>query len=208
MWTLRLHPNPLMEPVSSIHRAAISEEQRVLWRSSLTQAVAATKVAYLDISGAACRGSPPAPSSVIEYSPTRADSETKRFTGPWCEEGLNHVPSLFEVALRGCSKSLMFEQLPYCLPADSPPRPLQLLKYARDVKEAGGNECSLCGQNYIIPRTEWMEWWISPWDIFGRPLPFLRRGCSWKCTPNLDDVDEAWRDCGWISPTERTVERA
>ena len=197
-----------MEPVSSIHRAAISEEQRVLWRSSLTQAVAATKVAYLDISGAACRGSPPAPSSVIEYSPTRADSETKRFTGPWCEQGLNHVPSLFEVALRGCSKSLMFEQLPYCLPADSPPRPLQLLKYARDVKEAGGNECSLCGQNYIIPRTEWMEWWISPWDIFGRPLPFLRRGCSWKCTPNLDDVDEAWRDCGWISPTERTVERA
>ena len=192
--TLRVHPNPFIEPISSRGDHHLFDVQFAQGNDDSVHIVATTKVAYLDISGARCRGSPPAPSSEIEYHPSR---EKKQFAGPWLEERPGRVPSLFEIALRRCSESPILEKLLFSLPADSPPPTLHLLQHARAVKEAGGKECSVCGQNYIVPRTEWIEWWI--WDSAGM-LPFLRRGCSWDCTANLDAVHPSWRDCGWKSP--------
>lgn len=50
-----------------------------------------------------------------------------------------------------------------------------------------GQKCSVCRKIYVVPRTEWLEWW----SVEGEGgLPFLRRGCSWGCVPGGDgDVE-------------------
>ena len=196
--TIRVHPNPFLEPVSLKEDLAKPEEQRTIWKTGASRIVAVTKVAFLDISGVTYRGSPPAPSSELTYHPAR---NKKQHTGPWCRKGVSRVPSLLEIALRRCSESSMLEHLPSVLPVESPSSVVYLLQYARAIKEAGGKECSVCGQKYIIPRTEWIEWWTQTRESVGA-LPFLRQGCSWNCTPNLNAVPDSFRDCGWEPSTD------
>lgn len=109
------------------------------------------------------------------------------------DETHSRVPSLREVSLLACSKSPYFEQLfesdisSYC-----PELVTRLLRQTREVRNAGGRKCSVCNRSFVIPRTEWIEWWdCAPHEngLKGprapgqklRPLPFLRRGCSWAC---------------------------
>lgn len=113
---------------------------------------------------------------------------------PGWSEASNRVPSLRELALLECNR---FPHLDQFLEEDLSTYPglvIQLLRQARAVRNAGGRCCSICHRNFAIARTEWIEWWDCTTYENGlkgprasgaelRPLPFLRRGCSWGCVP-------------------------
>jgi len=167
--------------------------------------VASTRIAFLDATGASIRGWPPAPSSLSEHWGETV--ENGEFLGPVPEERTK-IPSLMEVALRACYNSPQLSQLPFMLPEDSEDCPnhlSQLLKKTWKIKEAGGQSCSVCKSNYIVPRTEWVEWWHClpregtqaglrqvPTHDQG-PIPLLRRGCSWQCWEESDNpLNRGW----------------
>ena len=183
-----LYPNPFIRPVPSTwnwnpHRKASIANNRQ---------VASTRIAFLDINGSSHRNNwSPAPSSLPEHwSEPAGDGE---FLGPPPEDRASSAPSLLEIALRACYKSPQLSQLPFLLPDDSPAHLTELLKKTFRLKEAGGQTCSVCKHEYIVPRTEWVEWWycelggsiLSDRDrVLAQdrgPVPFLRRGCSWSC---------------------------
>ena len=111
------------------------------------------------------------------------------------------VPSLRELALRACTRSAQLTR--FLDPADPDdvlsyyPGPVfQLLTAAKRVRDAGGQECSVCGRRFVIARVEWVEWWdCVPFQSGSKsarksgqdldPVPFLRRGCSWRCGPGI-----------------------
>lgn len=104
------------------------------------------------------------------------------------------APSLREVALRAVCK---LPDLDHVTDEDLTGFPLllvPLIKQVKKIRAAGGQQCSVCRKEYIIPRTEWLEWWdCTPYEngmkrprTSGeelRPLPFKRFGCSWSCVP-------------------------
>ncbi|KAJ5130564.1 uncharacterized protein N7515_006603 [Penicillium bovifimosum] len=109
---------------------------------------------------------------------------------------ISNAPSLRELALRAVSKLPYLDQTTDQELADFPPLIVPLLQRAREVRLAGGQTCSVCGREYVLPRTEWMEWWdISPHEsgvqlrrcngMLLRPLPFRRFGCSLSCVPSV-----------------------
>ena len=184
-WTL--FPNPFIRPVPSTW----GYNKRVsMPGSDHAYQVASTHIAFLDITGASSRQWRPAPSSMTEHWPDPA--RMHEFFGPPAEEQTK-VPSLLELALRACYKAPQLSQLPFLLPEDVDMTHLiRLLKRTFYLKEAGGRKCSVCEREYIVPRTEWVEWWCllpphssgkseSALDRSGGPIPFLRSGCSWAC---------------------------
>jgi hypothetical protein len=99
------------------------------------------------------------------------------------------VPSLFELAARSASKVTELPLLHTLLPEDAPRPVTEALQTACRAREEGGRLCSVCGGDYIMPRTEWIEYWHLP-PKFGQRSsreemfwPFLRRGCSLACVP-------------------------
>ncbi|KGO42136.1 Leucine-rich repeat, typical subtype [Penicillium expansum] len=107
---------------------------------------------------------------------------------------VNYAPSLREVALRAVSKLPYLEQTTDEELAEYPALIVPLLQRAREVRAAGGQPCSVCQREYVIPRAEWMEWWdFTPCENGMkmprcpgeklRPLPFRRFGCSLSCVP-------------------------
>ncbi|KAF2753086.1 hypothetical protein EJ05DRAFT_542189 [Pseudovirgaria hyperparasitica] len=98
----------------------------------------------------------------------------------------SRVGSLFELSLRRVTALISTEQLRKYVP-DLPEGPFQrALTEAEHVQADGGRTCSVCGQLYILPRAEWMEFWHvhrsgATAGINGHLLPFLRRACSWRC---------------------------
>ena len=203
MW--KLLPNPFIRPTP------ITEEynKRVsMPGSDHAHHVASTHIAFLDVTGASNRQWRPAPSSTTEHWPDLA--RIHDFLGPRAEEQ-TRVHSLLELVLRKCYNSPQLSRLPLLLPEDVGGAYLiELLKQTFYIKEAGGRECSVCGREYIVPRTEWVEWWylVSPRSSgaiqgalarSGGPTPFLRRGCSWACWVQAPDTVIT----GWsLAPTE------
>jgi hypothetical protein len=107
---------------------------------------------------------------------------------------VNNAPSLRELALRTVTKLPYLDQTTDEELAEFPPLIVPLLQRAREVRLVGGQSCSVCGNEYVLPRTEWMEWWdITPCENgmksprcpgeLLRPLPFRRFGCSLSCVP-------------------------
>ncbi|KXH60441.1 leucine Rich Repeat family protein [Colletotrichum salicis] len=115
----------------------------------------------------------------------------------------SRVPSLMELALRSAYKSSDLGDLPDYIP-DSLPHLQALLERAADQREVGGLTCSACKKPFVAPTTQWLEWWqiclvesrqsqdghvvkARPWTDLDEEnegaIPFLRRGCSWKCGP-------------------------
>ena len=185
MW--KLLPNPFIRPTP------VTEEynKRVSMPGSDHAChVASSHIAFLDVTGSSNRQWRPAPSSTTEHWPELA--RIHNFLGPPAEEQ-TRVPSLIELVLRKCYNSPQLSQLPFLLPEDVGVAYLiELLKQTFYIKEAGGRTCSVCGRVYIVPRTEWVEWWYlvpprssgknqSALARSGGPTPFLRRGCSWAC---------------------------
>ena len=181
-----LHPNPflIMNPsMESVERYRDGGEYP-------SQHLASTHTAFLDITGASYREYPPAPTSISEnWAEPLSYGMALR---PPLEE-CQRIPSLLELAVRACYKAPQLSQLPFLLPNDCPPHLRQLLESTWKLKEAGGKTCSVCEQEYVIPRTEWIEWWCGyphgaeePKNPIIHshgftPIPFLRRGCSWQC---------------------------
>ncbi|BCR85392.1 leucine-rich repeat domain-containing protein [Aspergillus chevalieri] len=112
----------------------------------------------------------------------------------------SNVPSLREVSLVSLNKSNFFDLTPDSDIADLPELMLRLLRHAREVRAAGGRCCSICHRDFVLPRTEWIEWWDCSTYENGlkgprasgeklRPLPFKRLGCSWGCVPDMKSVE-------------------
>ena len=193
------YPNPIFHPLPSIWNYEAGVD-------SAPCPVASTRIAFLDITGESIHHWPPAPTSLSEHWPEpQADDE---FLGPPPEERTK-TPSLLELVLRACTMSSNLSQLPLLIP-DGPKHLRQLLQKTWTLREAGGQDCSVCGKGYIIPRTEWIEWWYcvphkqprleSFWGPFTHrtPVPLLRRGCSWACwAENACPLIRGWH-CGTV----------
>jgi hypothetical protein len=106
----------------------------------------------------------------------------------------SRVPSLREVALLECNRFPYLDQFLDEDLSEYPELVVRLLRQAKEVRNAGGRCCSICHRSFVIPRTQWIEWWDCTTYESGlkgprapgaelRPLPFLRRGCSWACVP-------------------------
>ncbi|KAI3326899.1 hypothetical protein HD806DRAFT_531495 [Xylariaceae sp. AK1471] len=116
----------------------------------------------------------------------------------------SHVLSLFELALKSASRAAQTWDLASCLPPQAPSSVLRsidrIVAQSALNGDSGTLPCSICGRQITTPTVQWIEWWdISKWEQ--RPLgpkwaleplsmnanenaiPFLKRGCSWNCTP-------------------------
>lgn len=110
---------------------------------------------------------------------------------------VSRAPSLSEIAIRACVKHPQLHDLPEFLPQDSPDKVKRILDLAITVNYSGSRTCSVCEKSFVVPRTEWIEWWhvkdvLLPYlgqgvwgvrDLEERHIPFMRHGCSWKCVP-------------------------
>ena len=188
---IRCHPNPFFIPV--FPSLGHSQDCDNLRRND-EYLVAVTPTAYLDINGNPYRGSIPAPSSTDTYILTKSP----RFRPPQSE--LTTTPSLLESALRSISTVPNLNQFISYASKYGPASLSQVLQRAWTTRQTGGVRCTVCRKEYIVPRTEWIEWWKNVFPRSGHPVPLLRRGCSWACTSNPDqdgDVEAYRRICGW-----------
>jgi hypothetical protein len=171
---------------------------------------ARTEVRYLDNNGAHLKG--PTLSNHTLFGPRKLPNgipianENDDPEPPLSRGGpISRVPSLLETALIACSKTTELPFLISQLPEESPEYFPTLLANVAQKKESGGSKCTVCKRNFIIPRTEWIEWWeivkaddgqrgmasaASPSrimenerDAVERMVPLMRRGCSWLCVP-------------------------
>lgn len=108
----------------------------------------------------------------------------------------SRAPSLREVALLAFTKSPVLDQISESDMECCPPLVTPLLRQAKEVRKIGGRVCSVCDREFVIARTEWIEWWDCSSHETGlespripgerlRPLPFRRLGCSWGCVPKV-----------------------
>ena len=183
------------------------------WRVSYK---ARSEIRYLDINGTHLKG--PTLSSHTLFGPRQfpngipvADpNDVPTPPSPRCY-GISRVPSLLELALRACSRT---PELPYLaseLPEDGPESFVSLLGLAITKKESGASRCTICKRDFIIPRTEWIEWWHiakamdsaeagiassqqmkvkNERDEAESMVPLMRRGCSWLCVPDKAEIEE------------------
>lgn len=173
-------------------------EQTFSWDTVQPLYMSSTPVVFLNIDGSSADSSAASLPSTIPHIdnpllctiPLGEDFRpTPRFRGSF-------VPSLFELATSVIKNVSNPSDLRTLLPEDTPQPVFRALDLASVVKEEEGERiCSVCARRYVIPRTEWIEFWhripvnamnpemltdIGMDELF---LPFLRRGCSWRCVP-------------------------
>lgn len=126
------------------------------------------------------------------------------------------APSLLEVALQTWTQSSQLPDLHDWLGHEPPERLVRILEDAKILKETEANfrKCTICQRRFVIPRTEWLEWWqiskaqkneqlasaAGPLKLMENRrdqvesmVPLIRRGCSWRCVPEkapLNDCQE------------------
>ncbi|KAI1077535.1 hypothetical protein F5B20DRAFT_267695 [Whalleya microplaca] len=131
--------------------------------------------------------------------PTRSSSQLTPPSPP-----KSRVPSLFELALQACSRTAQLRELPSYLPPQTPAHCVDALTRVTAQGEANANAgdlpCSVCARRAVVPLAEWIEWWdVSRVEVdrdsetvevvrlsnkqAESGVPFLRRGCSWRCLP-------------------------
>ncbi|OJJ51365.1 hypothetical protein ASPZODRAFT_12197 [Penicilliopsis zonata CBS 506.65] len=133
----------------------------------------------------------------MEGFPVLNRQNQSRYLQSTTTEPINsRVPSLREVSLLAFSRSPYVDQISDAeMPLYFPELMARLLRQAKQVKNAGGRSCSVCHRSFVLPRTEWVEWWDCSTYENGlkrprasrevlRPLPFQRFGCSWACSPS------------------------
>ncbi|KAM0241527.1 hypothetical protein ACHAP5_007483 [Fusarium lateritium] len=139
-----------------------------------------------------------------EFSPS---SSVSSMTESQRLEGASHVPSLLETALRACYSSTQLSEMPHYFP-EGLNHLRKLLERAQRQKEAGGLTCSRCRKLMVIPTAEWVEWRevrtckeikqenssvvrMTPLSMAEgeKTVPFIHRGCSWRCGPGEIDKD-------------------
>ena len=136
--------------------------------------------------------------------PNRAPWQSRSQAFGLLEDASTRVPTLFELALRAASQAPEIEELADQVAGVVPQHIPPILKRAAKVRETGGQSCCICHRQVVIPQTEWLEWrqvfhrniiYDSPTstrprlDTDGNQdgntiwVPFIRKGCSWKCVP-------------------------
>jgi hypothetical protein len=126
---------------------------------------------------------------------------------------VSKAPSLLEVALQAWSQSSGLPNFNDWLGDEPPERLARILEDAKVLKEmeADSRKCTICQRQFVIPRTEWLEWWqiskaqknrqsasaASPLRLMGNRrdqvesmVPLIRRGCSWRCLPDKVSLDD------------------
>ncbi|KAG0650493.1 Leucine-rich repeat SHOC-2 [Hyphodiscus hymeniophilus] len=175
---------------------------------------ARTEVRFLDINGSHLKG--PNFSNQILFGPQKFNELPVAAVGdiptPPLPRGnqLSRAPSLLEVALVACSRTPQLPYLQSMLPKPCPEYFPRLLATVAAKKESGTTKCTICDRDFIVPRTEWIEWWeiakrvgekgmasaASPLrqmenerDVLERMVPLMRRGCSWLCVPETLNIE-------------------
>ncbi|KAL2065564.1 hypothetical protein VTL71DRAFT_3234 [Oculimacula yallundae] len=158
---------------------------------------ARTEIRYLDITGRLVKG------PIFNHSIPVADLDDTPQAPQSDGVEPSHSPSLLEVALLACSRTPQLPHLSSLLPTYSPDYLHKILSDAVVKKDSGGSKCTICQRGFVLPRTEWIEWWeiaknldeaipsaASPLrqrendrDILESMVPLVRRGCSWRCVP-------------------------
>lgn len=174
---------------------------------------ARTEVRFLDHFGALLQGPqfPGAPSDGSKHQKIAIAHENNTPKPPKSTScGVSRVHSLYETALAACARSSQLPHLSKYLTDGCPSHMEEALALAEAKKESGGSKCTVCGRDFIVPRTEWIEWWqiskvpnrstisaASPLrqrenerDKSESMVPLMRRGCSWFCVPNKTPVEE------------------
>ncbi|KAL9024333.1 MAG: hypothetical protein Q9196_006593 [Gyalolechia fulgens] len=201
------HPNPFVRAMP-----------RSITRRSLTSSLCNTNPAFFQVDGTLARDSPPSPTTTPSHWP---DPTKPRTASPGTTGHANRSPSLFETSLRACYTSPQLGQLPFLTPPDAPKSIVPALKHTWRLKQEGGQRCTLCNGPYIIPRTEWVEWWqlavkkegelaVSEGEDppsreryteilvpVGSPVPLIRRGCSWSCVRSACGSVSTGYSTGW-----------
>ncbi|KAI1778929.1 hypothetical protein F4818DRAFT_234044 [Hypoxylon cercidicola] len=142
---------------------------------------------------------------VIQTEDLRSSPALPRSMRTYTKAGQSRVLSLFELALQACSRSGQLRELPSYLPPNAPPHFAELLDQiatrGEEHDNSGDLPCSICGRRVMVPIAQWIEWWEiahkgkdrtgSRFEVRPvgsgkneRAVPFLRRGCSWKCLPS------------------------
>ncbi|KAK0633082.1 hypothetical protein B0T14DRAFT_417300 [Immersiella caudata] len=116
------------------------------------------------------------------------------------------APSLLDLALRAAVRypdpEVMRDTIEDCIYVDGSLRPGHKALFDRALKlhQLGGQSCCVCGRETSNLVTEWIEFrevcptvtqvgangvqeWSRTLYSRGSWVPFLRRGCSWKCIP-------------------------
>ena len=194
---LRLEPNPFYEPVIETKESSPSLIETIRNPSSSPTCRAISRIAYLDIRGLPTPGSIP-PSSGASASLPKGTQSAISVEPDQRIKSSSGASSLYEHALRFCTQLPHPDHLAELFPDDgTPDHILQGLKGVVAAKTAGWQRCSVCNRGYIVHRTEWLEWWTGLPSNRGLSVPLLRKGCSWKCLPSLEDLDEGEGECGW-----------
>jgi Leucine rich repeat len=191
MWQLKLCKSILKTVGAS---KDISTASDPLWASLAyhTVHIASTDVSVfrmdgsIDLRGRA-RSIPP---SIASKSVTVLKTHTDSVSRPLSKHA-SGAPSLLELAIASCARhpEVKVDEMVSYLPSDTPEPLIRALRVAEDARLEGGRICSVCGRNYIIPRTEWIEFWhwvpekAMAMDEDEMFWPFLRRGCSTLCVP-------------------------
>ncbi|RYP87832.1 hypothetical protein DL769_000424 [Monosporascus sp. CRB-8-3] len=222
-WIFRAWFDEKDGPRSDAEKSQVQDAERRRWQ---IRAVARSPVEYSDSRGMVLsqfrlptrettRPASDQPSHVIvqtedlKSTPTPLQDARGQATGPSISEG--RVPSLFELALKACSRSGQLQDLPSYLPTHAPPqfaRVLnQLVTQGEDNANTGDVPCSICKRRVMMPTVAWIEWWhvtrtaaLSKTsaivvDALSRDeresfVPFLRRGCDWNCVPGPMEVGQ------------------
>jgi len=204
---LLLHPNPFYKPLSSGDLPdGFSSGDDARQTPFLGEFIARSPVQYSDSAGAVY--STFRLTSQVDV-PVAIDDDPIPSTIPYLSKSaisssiqtVSRVPTMLELALRACYQTPQLKELRALLPAEAPPHLHDHLRRALEQREAGGLNCSVCGRDVIVPRSQWVEWWRlgRRLDTGGDPpvdtaeplsrdpeeqlMPFLRRGCSWRCVP-------------------------
>lgn len=106
----------------------------------------------------------------------------------------SNVPSLYELALRS-STIYPLNQLLSLLEEDAPQILVNNLRSAAQQVKTGFQACSICKRPFSIARTEWIEWQADPGAEY--KVPYLYRGCSWNCLPDVTHLAFEAQNCGW-----------
>ena len=161
--------------------------------------VAVSSVAYFDIRGDPCNFTQ-VRSAVFDYDPSLHSRQAASLEED-AENRASRVPSLFELALRSGYSPRGATELEDCLEPHHGFGVRRAVKTMRQsVWQVGCTRCAACGQRFVLPRTEWIEWLRGTGHI-DPLLPILRRGCSWKCLPDVESVDKGWT--GWRTEVHR-----
>jgi Leucine rich repeat len=180
---------------AKLHREYLKQMDDVIDFSKISAFhMASTPVAHYDLRGSVEAGVVPPSDLGGEIRVIRADIPSDESAGNRERISASRVPSLFEVAAKAALTVPSLPTLHTLLPDETPAAVLRALEKAVLLRtEEGPRCCSVCGRSYVLPRTEWIEFWhripvhpavvtsLSAQNLDEIFLPFLRRGCSSGC---------------------------